>query len=277
MTGWLLPSLIVAQSQPLHATTCMNKRSPAPAATAFLLPQMMLFTVSIWPRKLSGKHEETKHKSTKKECRKRTTCRHAHEHIVTFQSPLFHPPLYRGAVETTASVDAGDADAQWLVVVSRRRSHAIKSFDQLRSSVPVAFGRGAAAKIMTDEPAHGHKHCVDVAGCYEERLHRGDDLIVALFVPSALVHLIDRDNKLPDAKRLQQQRMLSGLAPARESGFELTNASVNDEHRSVCAAGASNHVWYEVLVPRSIENCHLLKVNVCVLVVERLQGWSPVG
>jgi hypothetical protein len=85
----------------------------------------------------------------------------------------------------------------------------------------------------------------------------GDDFIETSFVPAALVHLVDRNNQLPDAQRLEQQRVLSRLPTAGEPSFELAHSSIHDKHGSVRAAGTSNHVGHKVLVPGSIEYCNL--------------------
>lgn len=50
---------------------------------------------------------------------------------------------------------------------------------------------------------------------------------------SDLVHLVDSDSQLSDAKRAHQQGMLSGLTSRLEACLELSSAGVHHEHRHV--------------------------------------------
>ena len=56
-----------------------------------------------------------------------------------------------------------------------------------------------------------------------------DDFLVSGFRPLGGIHLVDGNNELPDTQGVGQESMLTGLAVLRDTSFELTDTSGNDD------------------------------------------------
>mmetsp|Transcript_47661 Transcript_47661/g.107267 ORF Transcript_47661/g.107267 Transcript_47661/m.107267 type:complete len:420 (-) Transcript_47661:197-1456(-) len=82
------------------------------------------------------------------------------------------------------------------------------------------------------------------------------DVVISLLLPlnARVVHLVDGNDELVDAKRLGQEGVLAGLAAALKAGLELALPSRDDEHADVGLGRAADHVGHVGLVPRSVQD-----------------------
>ncbi|EDZ68717.1 hypothetical protein AWRI1631_163370 [Saccharomyces cerevisiae AWRI1631] len=85
-----------------------------------------------------------------------------------------------------------------------------------------------------------------------------DNFLESGFVPFDGVHLVDSNNQLSNTQGESQQSVFSGLTILRDTGFEFTDTTSNNQDSTVSLRSTSNHVLDEISVTWSINNGNLV-------------------
>mmetsp|Transcript_9070 Transcript_9070/g.20798 ORF Transcript_9070/g.20798 Transcript_9070/m.20798 type:complete len:331 (-) Transcript_9070:514-1506(-) len=149
------------------------------------------------------------------------------------------------------------------------RLELIKKFEKRRSIIPWAnLCVHSIFQVGTSEARNRHKEdiCLGIEPCLlEERLQDVTDLFVSSFIPDSafqtdrwIVHFVDCDDQSFDTSSLRKYSMLTRLPTTVETCFEFSFPHRDDKNSNICLSSTSDHVWNEVLVTGSIENCIVL-------------------
>merc|ERR1719347_2329490 len=81
---------------------------------------------------------------------------------------------------------------------------------------------------------------------------------LAVRIRSGRIHLVDTDDQLLDTQGEGQEGVFAGLAILGDASLELTMASGDDEHGTICLRGASDHVLDEIPVAWGIDDGYVV-------------------
>jgi len=81
-----------------------------------------------------------------------------------------------------------------------------------------------------------------------------DNFIETRFSPLNRVHLVDSNNKLSNTKSESQKSVLTGLTVLRDTSFEFTGTTSNNQNSTISLGSTSDHILDEISVTWSINN-----------------------
>ncbi|EEQ36353.1 elongation factor 1-alpha [Clavispora lusitaniae ATCC 42720] len=171
------------------------------------------------------------------------------------------------STNTTNLVDILQWQSQWLVGWSRRWLNGVNGLQQgltggltrlgllLPTLVPWAVGGWLNHVVTVPTRDWDEWNSLRVVTNLLDEV-RGflDDFLESRLVPLDGVHLVDSNNQSLDTQGVSQQSVLSGLTVLRDTGFELTDTTSDNQDSTVSLGSTSDHVLDEISVTWSVND-----------------------